>query len=83
MKTMVKPLQKFVIQTFVNRYGYYINRLLNFNQSNAAFTAIERLLSDIEKPIIFDVGAHHGHISQQLRRLFPTSTVYADRKSVV
>jgi FkbM family methyltransferase len=38
---------------------------------------MQRLLTGIEEPIIFDVGAHHGHVSAMFRKLFPTSTVYA------
>jgi FkbM family methyltransferase len=31
----------------------------------------------IEKPIIFDVGAHHGNTSRKFRRIFPKAIVYA------
>jgi len=41
------------------------------------FTAMQHLLIGIKQPIIFDVGAHHGHISRHFRSLFPTSTVYS------
>ena len=41
------------------------------------FTAMQHLLIGIKQPIIFDVGAHHGHISRHFRTLFPNSTVYS------
>jgi FkbM family methyltransferase len=41
------------------------------------FTAMQHLLIGIKQPIIFDVGAHLGHISRHFRSLFPTSTVYS------
>lgn len=45
--------------------------------SNDAFVAMQRLLQDVQRPIIFDVGAHHGHLAQQFRRLFPDAMIYA------
>lgn len=74
---MAKPLQKFIIQNLVNRYGYYINRFFNPRRENDAFAAMQRLLATVTEPIIFDVGAHHGHITQELRALFPNSKIYA------
>jgi FkbM family methyltransferase len=41
------------------------------------FLAMQRLISDVPNPIIFDVGAFDGHISLVFRKLFPTSSIYA------
>lgn len=38
---------------------------------------MQHMLKGIKEPVIFDVGAHHGHISITFRGLFPTSTIYA------
>lgn len=41
------------------------------------FEDMKRLLPASATPIIFDVGAHHGHVSLYFRRLFPSATIYA------
>ena len=66
---------KKTLQKLANRYGYRISRLSN--PSINAFTAMQHLLMDIKEPIIFDVGAYHGHISLAFRKMFPMSTIYA------
>ena len=45
--------------------------------SNDPFVAMQHLLQDIQCPIIFDVGAHHGHLAQKFRHLFPAALIYA------
>jgi FkbM family methyltransferase len=68
---------KKAIQQLANKFGYRISRLQNPTSTEDPFVAMQRLLKGIEAPIIFDVGAHHGHISAMFRKLFPSSTVYA------
>jgi len=38
---------------------------------------MQHLLREVKEPIIFDVGAWHGHVSLMFRKIFPRSTVYA------
>lgn len=68
---------KKVIQKIANRCGYRISRLSNPTFAEDAFMAMQRLLIGTKEPIIFDVGAHHGHISRAFRDFFPASTIYA------
>ena len=68
---------KKLIKKLVNRCGYRISRLAKPLSTLDAFTAMKQLLSGIREPVIFDVGAHHGHISKKFRDLLPTSVVYA------
>jgi FkbM family methyltransferase len=65
------------IQRLLNSFGYRISRLSSPATSEDPFMAMQRLLIGIKEPIIFDVGAHHGHVSRLFRTLFPTSTVYS------
>jgi FkbM family methyltransferase len=62
----MKPL----IHSIVQRFGYKIRK-------ENAFKDMHSFLVGIENPIIFDVGAHQGHLSKHFRLLFPNSTVYA------
>jgi len=41
------------------------------------FRVMKRMLADVDYPVIFDVGAHHGHLTKLFRKLFPTSEVAA------
>jgi FkbM family methyltransferase len=65
------------IQQLLNSFGYRISRLSAPASGEDPFTAMQRLLLGIKEPIIFDVGAHHGHVSRLFRSLFPASTVYS------
>jgi FkbM family methyltransferase len=62
-------------QRLLSTFGYKMSRLPASNQD--PFAAMQRLLKGVSNPIIFDVGAHHGHISSHFRDLFPSSTVYS------
>jgi FkbM family methyltransferase len=71
---------KSIIKKAFDRLGYQVCRRKPDNpqerpQENP-FLEMRRLVQ-AANPIIFDVGAHHGHISLNYRRLFPTATVYA------
>lgn len=65
------------IQSLANRLGYNISRLSGPRSPDDAWSALQRLLAGIEKPVIFDVGAHHGYVSLTFRQLFPSATIYA------
>lgn len=68
---------KKLIKQLANRCGYRISRLAQPLSAGDAFTTMKQLLAGIQEPIIFDVGAHYGHVSRKFRELFPTSAVYA------
>jgi len=59
------------------RSGYRISRIKEPVASEGAFEVMQRLLADVEQPIIFDVGAHHGHKARTFRLLFPNCLVYS------
>ncbi|MBI2567661.1 MAG: FkbM family methyltransferase [Candidatus Schekmanbacteria bacterium] len=64
-----------LIQKTANKLGYRISRVTLSEKE--PLSEIHRLCRDIERPIIFDVGAHHGHLSLSFRSLFPKATIYA------
>jgi FkbM family methyltransferase len=39
--------------------------------------AMQHLLKDSSHLVIFDVGAHHGHVALKFRELFPKAKIYA------
>ncbi len=67
---------KKLLQKLANRFGYRISRIAGGDTADA-FNDMQRLLRGTKRPIIFDVGAHHGHVSRHFRALFPTSLIYA------
>ena len=67
---------KKLIQVLANKFGYRISRISGGDASDP-FKDMQRLLRGNRQPIIFDVGAHHGHISRHFRSLFPNSVVYS------
>jgi FkbM family methyltransferase len=54
--------------------GYQISR---YETSLDAYGQLRRLIGDIAAPVVFDVGAYHGHVATDFRRLIPDSNVYA------
>ncbi|MGD0510700.1 MAG: FkbM family methyltransferase [Candidatus Micrarchaeaceae archaeon] len=66
---MIKYGPKWVLE----RIGYQVVR----TQERSPFKAMQYLCLGSQFPVIFDVGAHHGHVSLLFRRLFPQSVVYA------
>lgn len=66
-----------IIQKLANKWGYSIRRLPHPGATDNAFDEMRRLCGGIAAPIIFDVGAHLGHVAQAFRKLLPASTVYA------
>jgi FkbM family methyltransferase len=65
------------IQKLANLFGYRICRLSKPAAAETALAAMQRLLADVKEPIIFDVGAYDGRVSNTFRNLFPDSIVYA------
>jgi FkbM family methyltransferase len=68
---------KNVIQLLAGKFGYRVIRASKPNPDEDPFSAMERLISRVRAPVIFDVGAHHGKMALAFRERFPTSTVYA------
>ena len=68
---------KNVIQRLAGGFGYRVIRASKPNPDEDPFIAMERLISRVREPVIFDVGAHHGKVALAFRERFPTSTVYA------
>lgn len=66
-----------VIRRFVNRFGYRLSKLSSRSESGDAFEDMQYLCRGVQCPTIFDVGAHHGHVSRHFRYLFPDSVVYS------
>lgn len=62
---------KTAIQNLLRKHGYEIHRYQD------AFRNQQRLLSPVQAPVIFDVGAHHGYVSTMYRDLFPNASIYA------
>ena len=59
------------------RLGYRVSRLSGQPDSADPFSTLQGLMQGTREPIIFDVGAHHGHIALEFRRRFPESKIYA------
>ncbi len=66
MKALIKKLAQVA--------GYRIGRISAQNDADAA---LQYLLRDVDRPTVFDVGAHHGETALKFRSLFPNSTVFA------
>lgn len=65
------------IKSIIRLFGYDICKL---NKENIIFTnpfeTQKRLLIDVNKPTIFDIGAFHGDVVAAYRTLFPEATIY-------
>jgi FkbM family methyltransferase len=68
---------KKTIRQILNKFGYNISRLRAPASSEDPFVAMKHILAGIQEPIIFDVGAHYGHVASHFRSLFPASKVYS------
>lgn len=62
---------KKAVHATANALGYQIQR------KRDPIADMQRLLTGVKTPVIFDVGAHVGGVARQFRRSFPTSRVYA------
>ena len=68
---------KQIVQSAFARLGYRISRVVPNPPKEDPFEEQRRLVAAAENPIIFDVGAHHGHTSLHYRNLFPSAIIYA------
>lgn len=67
---------KKLIKQIASIFGYAISRA-ELKRAADPYVAMRALLSGVERPIIFDVGACYGEFSLRLKQIFPQSTVYA------
>jgi FkbM family methyltransferase len=61
-----------LVQRTLRRFGVELRRT---NAPDESFAA-QRRLTTATHPVIFDVGAHHGHVALRYRRMFPGSRVH-------
>lgn len=67
-----------LISSILRRWGYTPARRSGTAQGDGdPFAAQHRLLAGLERPTVFDVGAHTGHVTATYRRVFPGATIYA------
>lgn len=64
---------KHIINKVAKSLGYQISRV-SCDTINP-FSEMKRLCSHIERPVIFDIGAHHGQTAQLFRELFPKAEI--------
>lgn len=68
---MQHPLRRF-IQSGLSYFGYSVNR-----SSKSALAVQKQLLSQRQRPVIFDVGANVGKMTKEYRRAFPSAVIHA------
>jgi FkbM family methyltransferase len=66
---------KKAIKRILGSFGYRIGRISN-DESLSAF-GVQRQLIQRESPMIFDIGAHIGTVTQEYRSLFPDATIHS------
>jgi FkbM family methyltransferase len=66
-----------LVQRLANRFGYRIRRVTEATAASDPFLAMRQLLEDVDRPVIFDVGAHRGRVALGFRALFPDARIYA------
>ena len=64
---------KAFIKKILDRLGYSIQKKIHSDP----FYFLKTLLKDVDNPVIFDVGAHHGETSLVFIKYFPTAKIYA------
>ncbi len=71
------------VRALAKKLGYKLSKIPKIEP---CFESMQKLLDKVEKPIIFDVGAHQGAYSVMFRKLFPTSVFmhsnHSERPSV-
>ena len=67
---------KFLIIKLLRYFGYKISRIENFINL-PSLDIIQTLFDKKDKIIIFDVGASVGQSTENYRRIFPNSLIYA------
>lgn len=65
-----------LIQGLLGKYGYRLNKV-DIGYTGDPFRDMQYLFGAKEDPVIFDVGAHYGVVSQEFRKMFPGSVIYA------
>jgi FkbM family methyltransferase len=68
---------KTFIQQLFNRFGYHISQKEKNVSLYDAFSEQQRLLSNTDVKVIFDIGAADGRTSEHYHQLFPNATIYA------
>jgi FkbM family methyltransferase len=63
------------IKNSLSMLGFQITRKSSFNSSDPFYDM--KLLMNGKPRVIFDVGAHHGHVTERFRSIFPHSEIYA------
>ncbi len=66
---------KKALHKIANRFGYAIHRIETVRKSGP-FAEMGRLCMNIEQPVIFDIGAHHGQTAKLFRDVFPQAHIY-------
>jgi FkbM family methyltransferase len=61
------------IQKILGRFGYQVIRM---PPSLTRAFAVQRELVKMKEPVIFDIGAHTGRVTEAYRRLFPLATIH-------
>jgi FkbM family methyltransferase len=64
---------KGVIQKILNRFGY---QLIRKAKSPSDAFAVQRELVVVIEPVIFDIGAHSGAVTEIYRELFPLASIH-------
>ena len=68
---------KSMVRRFLLQAGYRVGRLSTPPEHRNAFDDLQYICRNVQNPVVFDVGAHHGHVSRCFRNLFPSSRVFA------
>ena len=63
------------IKSLIEKTGYRVSRVPEVEID--AYGEMKRLMKEVKNPVIFDVGAHHGDVTRDFRKLFTNSTIYA------
>jgi len=69
-------MKKF-IKHMLQKLGFELTRYPHASASGDPYVFMQHFCERIPAPVIFDVGAHHGHISILLSNLLPNAQIYA------
>ena len=71
-------IMKNFIAKLIQKTGYEISRLPEKSSHPAnEYFQLQRFLSGVKQPVIFDVGAHVGKMTKRYRNIFPDAEIYA------
>ena len=68
---------KKLIRRLIKKMGFQLTRYPHATASSDPYLFMQHFCKRISAPIIFDVGAHHGHVSMLLSNLLPNAQIYA------